>query len=121
MGEITAGMCPWWGGSAPCPAEELVWAEAVSESSTAMGMCRASPSLFLMALEAGEAPLVFSSGSPEPPPMSLLREVPSGLHTALGTAGLVGWQIGEAALLLSSSMSACRKCLSFPISSLRAA
>lgn len=74
-----------------------------------------------MALEAGEAPLLFSSGCPEPLPVTLLGEVPSGLHIALGTAALVGWRIGEAALLLSSSMSAPRKGLSFPISSLHAA
>lgn len=90
---------------------------SVWESSAATGMCRAGPSLFLVALDAGEALLVFSSGSPEPPLMTLLREVSSGLHTSLGTAALVGWQIEEVALLLFSSMSAHRKCLSFPISS----
>lgn len=70
--------------------------------------------LFLVDLEAGEALLVFSSGSSEAPPMTVFREVPSGLRSALGTAALVGWQTGEADSLLSFFMSAGRTCFSLP-------
>lgn len=71
----------------------------------ATGICRLCSNLFLMPLEAED--LVFSSRSLEPPLMTLLRQILSGLHAALDTAALARQEI------LSYSISAHRKCF-FP-------